>query len=82
LEAKGASVFNAARLCGTGLAAFIATLNQKDFPQKKLIARVISPAEPIPTMRRRDFDNFTFDAQDVARRVVFHWPEARSSYTC
>jgi hypothetical protein len=37
-----------------GLAAFIATLNQKDFPQKKLRARVISPGEPIPTMRRRD----------------------------
>ena len=35
-----------------GLAAFIATLNQKDFPQKKLRARVISPGEPIPTMRR------------------------------
>jgi hypothetical protein len=29
--------------------------------------------------RRRDFDNFTFDVQDVARRVVFHWPEARSA---
>ena len=37
-----------------GLAAFIATLNQKDFPQKTLRARLISPGEPILTMRRRD----------------------------
>jgi putative PIN family toxin of toxin-antitoxin system len=36
-----------------GLAAFIATLNRKDFPQKKLVARVISPDDPIPTTRRR-----------------------------
>jgi len=36
-----------------GHAAFIATLNQKDFPQKKLVAKVISPGDPIPTTRRR-----------------------------
>ncbi len=36
-----------------GRAAFISTLNRKDFPQKKLIAKVISPGEPIPTTRRR-----------------------------
>jgi uncharacterized protein len=36
-----------------GHAAFIATLNRKDFPQKKLVARVISPGDPIPTTRRR-----------------------------
>lgn len=35
-----------------GHAAFIATLNQKDFPQKKLVAKVISPGDPIPTTRR------------------------------
>ena len=35
-----------------GRAAFIATLNRKDFPQKKLSARVISPGDPIPTTRR------------------------------
>lgn len=41
-----------------GLAAFIATLNQKDFPQRKLRATVISPRDPIPTTRRRDrFEN-------------------------
>ena len=34
-----------------GRAAFIATLNRKDFPQKKLVAKVISPGDPIP---RRD----------------------------
>jgi predicted nucleic acid-binding protein len=27
-----------------GAAAFIVTLNQKDFPQKSLLAKVISPA--------------------------------------
>jgi len=36
-----------------GHAAFIATLNRKDFPQKKLVAKVISPGDPIPTTRRR-----------------------------
>jgi putative PIN family toxin of toxin-antitoxin system len=36
-----------------GHAAFIATLNRKDFPQKKLVASVISPGDPIPTTRRR-----------------------------
>jgi len=36
-----------------GRAAFIATLNRKDFPPKKLTARVISPDDPIPTTRRR-----------------------------
>lgn len=35
-------------------AAFIATLNPKDFPQRKLRAKVISPGDPIPTTRRRD----------------------------
>jgi predicted nucleic acid-binding protein len=37
-----------------GRATFIATLNPKDFPQKKLRAKVISPGGPIPTTRRRD----------------------------
>ena len=36
-----------------GAAAFIATLNRKDFPQKRLLAKVISPADPLPTTRRR-----------------------------
>ena len=36
-----------------GHAAFIATLNRKDFPQQKLVAKVISPGDPIPTTRRR-----------------------------
>jgi predicted nucleic acid-binding protein len=36
-----------------GEAAFIATLNPKDFPQRKLVARVIAPDDPIPTTRRR-----------------------------
>ena len=36
-----------------GHAAFIVTLNRKDFPQKKLVAKVISPGDPIPTTRRR-----------------------------
>jgi hypothetical protein len=35
-----------------GRAAFIATLNRKNFPQKKLSARVISPRDRIPTARR------------------------------
>lgn len=34
-------------------AAFIATLNPRDFPQKELSARVISPGDPLPTTRRR-----------------------------
>lgn len=37
-----------------GRATFIATLNERDFPQKKLRAKVISPGDPIPTTRRRD----------------------------
>jgi predicted nucleic acid-binding protein len=36
-----------------GHAAFIATLNRKDFPQENLVAKVISPGDPIPTTRRR-----------------------------
>jgi putative PIN family toxin of toxin-antitoxin system len=35
-----------------GRAAFIATLNRKDFPQKRLSAKVISPSDRIPTTRR------------------------------
>lgn len=35
-------------------ATFIATLNEKDFPQKKLRAKVILPGASIPTTRRRD----------------------------
>lgn len=35
-----------------GDAAFIVTLNTKDFPQKKLVAKVISPGDPLPTTRR------------------------------
>jgi predicted nucleic acid-binding protein len=37
-----------------GRAAFIATLNPKDFPQRKLRAKVISPGDPVPTTRRRN----------------------------
>ncbi len=36
-----------------GQAAFMATLNPKDFPQKLLSARVIAPGESIPTTRPR-----------------------------
>lgn len=36
-----------------GRAAFIITLNRKDFPQEKLSAKVISPGDPMPTTRRR-----------------------------
>ena len=36
-----------------GRAAFIATLNRKDFPPKRLVAKVISPGDQIPTTRRR-----------------------------
>jgi predicted nucleic acid-binding protein len=36
-----------------GAAAFIATLNRKDFPQKRLLAKVVSPGDPLPTTRRR-----------------------------
>ena len=36
-----------------GDGAFIVTLNPKDFPQRKLRARVISPADPLPTTPRR-----------------------------
>jgi predicted nucleic acid-binding protein len=35
-----------------GGAAFIATLNRKDFPQKRLSAKVISPSDPLPTTRQ------------------------------
>jgi len=34
-------------------AAFIVTLNPKDFPQRKLRAKVISPGDPLPTTARR-----------------------------
>ncbi len=33
----------------TGNAAFIVTLNPKDFPQRKLRARIIAPGTPLPT---------------------------------
>lgn len=36
-----------------GQAAFIATLNPKDFPQMNLSAWVLSPGDPIPTTGRR-----------------------------
>ena len=36
-----------------GAAAFIVTLNRKDFPQKSLLAKVVSPGDPVPTTRRR-----------------------------
>jgi len=36
-----------------GQAAFLVTLNPKDFPQNKLLARVISPSDPVPTTVRR-----------------------------
>jgi predicted nucleic acid-binding protein len=36
-----------------GRATFIATLNRRDFPQDRLLAKVISPGDPIPTTRRR-----------------------------
>jgi predicted nucleic acid-binding protein len=35
-----------------GGAAFIVTLNRKDFPQKNLVATVISPGDAFPTTRR------------------------------
>jgi len=35
-----------------GRAAFIATLNPKDFPQKQLSSRVIAPGDAIPTTGR------------------------------
>jgi len=35
-----------------GGAAFIATLNMKDFLQKKLVAKMLSPLGPFPTTRR------------------------------
>jgi predicted nucleic acid-binding protein len=34
-------------------AALIATLNRKDFPQSRLVAKVIFPSDPLPTTRRR-----------------------------
>jgi predicted nucleic acid-binding protein len=36
-----------------GHAAFIATLNKKHFPQRRLTAKVLSPGDPMPTTRRR-----------------------------
>ncbi|MGH9785404.1 MAG: PIN domain-containing protein [Terriglobia bacterium] len=36
-----------------GRAAFIATLNPGDFPQRKLSAKVITPGDPLPTTGRR-----------------------------
>jgi predicted nucleic acid-binding protein len=42
-------------ICGCaeqGRAAFIITLNRKDFPQKRLTAKVISPGDALPTTRR------------------------------
>ena len=36
-----------------GRAVFLVTLNPKDFPQNKLLARVISPSDPVPTTVRR-----------------------------
>lgn len=36
-----------------GRADFIATLNKRDFPQRRLSARVIAPGQPIPTRRSR-----------------------------
>lgn len=36
-----------------GGAAFIVTLNPSDFPQRRLRAKVISPADKIPTTRKR-----------------------------
>ncbi len=36
-----------------GGAAFIVTLNPRDFPQRKLRAKVISPEDPLPTTARR-----------------------------
>ena len=36
-----------------GRAAFIATLNPRDFPQSRLSAKVISPADPLPTTGSR-----------------------------
>jgi len=35
-----------------GGAAFIVTLNRKDFPQKNLVAKVISPGDAFPSTRR------------------------------
>lgn len=37
----------------TGKADFIVTLNTKDFPQERLPARVIEPADPIPHRRSK-----------------------------
>jgi hypothetical protein len=36
-----------------GRAAFLVTLNPKDFPQNKLLAKVISPSDTVPTTARR-----------------------------
>jgi hypothetical protein len=36
-----------------GGAAFIVTLNPKDFPPTKISAKVISPGEPLPTTPSR-----------------------------
>ena len=42
--------------CGcaaVGRAAFLVTLNPRDFPQKKLLAKVVSPAEFLMVTKRR-----------------------------
>lgn len=45
---------NPFRACAEqGRAAFIITLNGRDFPQEKLSAKVISPSDPMPTTRPR-----------------------------
>ncbi len=36
-----------------GKADFIVTLNKKDFPQRRLSAKVITPGESLPTRRMR-----------------------------
>jgi predicted nucleic acid-binding protein len=36
-----------------GRADFIATLNKRDFPQRRLSAKVITPDQPLPTRRIR-----------------------------
>ena len=36
-----------------GRADFVATLNRKDFPQRRLRAKVITPEQPLPTRRSR-----------------------------
>jgi predicted nucleic acid-binding protein len=38
--------------CADAEADFVVTLNRRDFPQARLKARVIGPAEPLPSARR------------------------------